>query len=337
MAEMKKYHIDMDSLLIENEEESRDSGLELPPIDGDYITLIKNGGIYYINVENLVAIIAGGQAVINGYISFFKDKELITEDNFDMLTKQLSDDRFNDSRESILQIFNPHPFDDTETIIKNQVMIDEINAVMAGQNGIYIKLLLSTLYNPVNSKKIFSKARDLGRIAEEEHKKIQAGEHQRGNISVDLLVGIREIIHNFFNEFEIYDLSRLDGNSRSLIEDIIRIKKIIVSHMSSPRRHYYLYPFLNSSCTAARTKWLCKTLKYTEANCHSSNSIFTPEHIESAKKIIIDILNNVPEISIDKDRNPVIFKEEERYMIGGKYYKKYLKYKAKYLKIKQLL
>ena len=56
MAEMKKYNIDLDSFLIENEEESRDSGLELPPIDGNYITLIKNGGIYYINVDNLVAI-----------------------------------------------------------------------------------------------------------------------------------------------------------------------------------------------------------------------------------------------------------------------------------------
>lgn len=149
------------------------------------------------------------------------------------------------------------------------------------------------------------------------------------------MVAIREIITSIFVDSEFFDVSGLSEINQRILNIIRAVKNVLVTNINTPRRYFYIGPFLRATCTGVRSRWLCNTLRNTHINCENQTT-FSDAQIQIAKDLVIDYLNNIPIVNIEKDQNILIFKEQERYMIGGKYQKKYLKYKAKYLQLKSM-
>lgn len=328
-----KFLFDFDSFVTDKQEEP------FPPVGNTtkYITLNKNNETLYLNLNDLLAQVLLGDDMIK----YIKDElsKWNLENNYQRIRTELLEDpeyNTNPTISQVIELFNPNPFDTTEEIINDRLMIDEINRLASEPNGVYIKLLLTTLYSPVNSKKIFKKAEDLNESNVAELRQLESGDHTAGINDVDKLVAIREIVTSILIDTDspVHDFSKLSETTRGLINDIRRLKNILIRYLNTPRRNYYLNPFLGASCTGVRSRWLCETLKNTELNCNSPPETFNEDHIKVIKELIIDILNNLDTITIEKDANKIIFKEEDKYMIGGRYYKKYLKYKAKYFQLK---
>jgi len=261
-----------------------------------------------------------------------------TLENYEYVQQRLRNDpEYNTNPElnNLINFFSTDIYDTVEQIINDPIMIQNINRVVDTPDGEIAKLLLTTLFRFENSRRIFSRVGNLQENRPEDLIHLERGDHVIGNLNIDTLVAIREIITSIFIESEHFDLTGLSDRIRRIINVIIQIKNVLVRTMSTPKREFYIRSFLRATCTGVRSRWLCDTLRNTHINCENQTA-FTDDQVQIAKNLIMEFLNNIPITNIEKDDNRLIIREQDRYLIGGKYQKKYLKYKAKYLKLKSM-
>ena len=303
-----------------------------------YIILNKDNKKLYIPIDN----------ILNGTKDWIKDclrlilNDWNTSENFDNVKKileELRNQNNNNYINEIIELFRPIPT--LDEISYDKKIISDINSIINNDNdnGKIIKLLLTLITgkNLENSKKIFNKILETKENYDEKDLiQLETGTHKEAkNISIDLLVNIREIIITIFfmpidinpKKFEI-----LSNKNKKILSMIDNIKKIIINSHNIYPKSYIIEQCIMSTCTASRTKKLCTFLQNTDIKCNNETK-FDEKDFNSTKEFIIDIINN---FELFKD-NKLLLKKDDKYMIGGnKYFKKYQKYKAKYLKLKNI-
>jgi len=326
-----RFLLDFDVIDINNDPELIPNEAAL----NNFIILTKDNQTLYININDMLIMMNEPN-----YEKFIKDtlEHWNTVENYQNVQQRLRNDpeyNTNPQLNNLIAFFNPNIFDTVEQIVNDATIIQNINRLVDTEDGEIAKLLLTTLFRFENSRRIFSRVGNVQENRVDDLLHLERGDHVAGNLNVDTLVAIREIITSIFIESPILDLSRMSERHRRILNIIREVKNVLVTNIETPRRDFYIRPFLRATCTGVRSRWLCDTLRNTHINCENQTA-FSDAQIQIANDLVIDYLNNIPLVNIEKDHNRLIFKDQDQYKIGGKYQKKYLKYKAKYLQLKSM-
>jgi len=249
----------------------------------------------------------------------------------------------------IRKFFLPSQYDDDETIRNDPNLLDGVNKILRDPKGKLLYLLLSLLPEGKNGQRIFEKfkseelMRDQTQVLKE-LERLEGRDHVEGQCMViDKLTDCRALIVKIYDTCEVLIEESKNEDTRLLLQSFLNLKKLLSKVLNTPRREH-MYGEMRAGCTAVRTRFFINILQNTSMNLNKKND-FTDDDYSNAKKMLIDIMNLIPDLfNEDIDKNKLIFYNVKgNLMIGGFYkkkvndiyFKKYMKYKNKYLLLKK--